>query len=143
VTTDRLQIQEQIDRLLAHVERMTDAELLLLRSVWNEQVADIREGAWGAVKAVLRRRRGRQALLEQARARVAAWVNNYPTATLDTYGYFLVSGSGLDPSSVRKAAIPPIVDALAATIAADGLTTDQQTVLLKPMLAIAPHAGRR
>jgi hypothetical protein len=46
----------------------------------------------------------------------------------------------MDPGSIRKAAIPPMLDAIAATIAADGLSPNEQTLLLEPLAALAPHS---
>jgi hypothetical protein len=51
----------------------------------------------------------------------------------------MLSGSGMDPGSIRKAAIPPMLDAIAATIAADGLSPDEQVLLLEPLTNLAPH----
>jgi hypothetical protein len=133
------EIQAAIGRLFDRFERMTDAELLLLRSVWSEQDATAREQAWTTAKATLRARR-RDAMLGDARDRLASWVNNYPASMVigDVPASF--QGSGMDPGSIRKAAIPPMLDAIAATIAADGLSPNEQTLLLEPLAALAPHS---
>jgi hypothetical protein len=47
-------------------------------------------------------------------------------------------GSGMDPGPVRRQAIPPMLDAIAATICGDGLDQDERHVLLKPYQAVAP-----
>jgi len=130
--------QARVDRLFDRFERMTDAELVLLRSVWEEQDQTAREDAWTMAKASMRLD-GREALLEAARERIAAWVNNYPAPFVTGDVPALLSGSGMDPGSIRRAALPPMMDAIAATIAADGLSPDEQTLLLEPLAALAPH----
>jgi hypothetical protein len=130
------EIQERVDRLFDRFERMTDAEFMLLRTVWEEQDPTNRIGAWTSIKTTLRQGR-REALLNDARNRIAAWVNNYspPMAMGDVPMSF--SGSGMNASSIRKAAIPPMLDAVAATIAEDSLSPDDRRALLEPMEAIA------
>jgi hypothetical protein len=130
------EIHERVDRLFDRFERMTDAEFMLLRSVWEEQEPTARQDAWASVKATVRERR-REGLLNDARNRIASWVNNYsaPIAMGDVPVNF--TGSGMDPGSVRRAAIPPMLDAIAATIAADGLSASDQTLLLEPAAAMA------
>jgi hypothetical protein len=130
------EIQEGVDRLFDRFERMTDAEFMLLRSVWEEQEPSARQDAWASVKGTVRERR-REALLDDARNRIASWVNNYsaPIAAGDVPVNF--TGSGMDPGSIRRAAIPPMLDAIAATIAADGLSASDHALLLEPATAVA------
>lgn len=132
------EIQERVDRLFDRFERMTDAEFMLLRTVWDAQDATARQDAWTMVKATVRERR-REALLDDARNRIAAWVNNYPAAMVTGDVQALLNSSGMDPGSIRKAAIPPMLDVIAATIAADGLSPNEQTLLLEPLTNLAPH----
>lgn len=132
------EIQAGVDRLFDRFARMTDTELMLLRSVWEEQDASAREEAWTKVKATLRGSRT-PGLLDQARDRMAAWVNNYPAQMVMGDVPAMPSGSGMDPGSIRKAAIPPMLDAIAATIAMHGLSPNEQTLLLEPLAALAPH----
>lgn len=133
------EIQARVDRLFDRFERMNDTELMLLRSVWEEEDESARELAWTVVKATLRGSRT-QGLLDHARDRLAAWVNNYPAPMAMGDVPAMLNGSGMDPSSIRKAAIPPMLDAVAATIAADGLSPDDQTLLLEPLAALAPDS---
>lgn len=131
-----LEIQEHVDRLFDRFERMTDAEFMLVRTVWEEQDPSGRQDAWEAVKATVRKR-GRESLLNDARDRIASWVNNYsaPMAMGDVPMSF--AGSGMDPGSIRRAAIPPMLDAVAATITADGLGAEDQALLLEPVTVMA------
>ena len=115
---------------------MTDAELMLLRAAWEEQDGSARGDAWDTVKAAISQHR-LQGLLDDARNRLSSWVNNYPAAMVMGDVPATLSGSGMDPGSIRKAAIPPMLDAIAATIAADWLSPAEQTVLLEPLGAIA------
>ena len=132
------EIQAAVDRLFDRFERMTDTEFMLLRSVWEEQDGAAREQAWSTVKQTLRAQRT-QDLLDQARNRIAAWLNNYPAQLAMGDVPVMISGSGMDPGSIRKSALPPMLDAIAATIAADGLSPAEQTLLLEPIAALAPH----
>jgi len=140
--TQNAEIQGQIDRLFARFERMSDAELMMLRTVWDEQDPTPRQEAWTMVKVTLRAGR-RERMLKDARDRIAAWVNNYTyrLAFPDTPG--AISWSGMDQGSIRKAAIPPMFDAVAATIAADGLSAEHETLLLEPLTNLAPHSATR
>ena len=47
------------------------------------------------------------------------------------------NGSGMDPGSIRRAAFPPMLDAIAATITSDALTAEDQTALLEPLTSLA------
>lgn len=136
--TQNAQIQAQIDRLFARFERMSDAELMMLRTVWDDQDSTARVSAWTMVKVTLRHRK-REGMLKDARDRIAAWVNNYSYrgAFPDTLGPLAVSG--MDQGSLRMAAIPPMLDAVAATISADDLDAQHQTTLLEPLIRLAPH----
>lgn len=131
------QIQERVDQLFDRFERMTDAEFALLRTVWEEQKPTARQEAWATVKITLNERH-REPLLNDARNRIASWVNNYSAQMVvgDVPSSFVASG--MDPNSIRRAAIPPMLDAIAATLAADGLSAEEQTALLEPVAALAP-----
>jgi hypothetical protein len=128
-------VQERIDQLFDRFERMTDAEFMMLRSVWEAEDPRAREAAWTMVKVALRSTR-RDRLLDDARNRIASWVNNYPPRGTFPDATGQMSLSGLDQASVRKAAIPPMLDAVAATLADNGLNQDDRWVLLKPIEAL-------
>ena len=130
------EIQARVDRLFDRFERMPDAELLMLRSVWEGEDATAREEAWTMVNVALRTHR-RDRMLKDARDRIAAWVNNYPPRGTFPDATGQMSLSGMDQASVRKAAIPPMLDAIAATIAGDDLSPDDRWALLKPVEALA------
>ena len=129
------QIQERVDRLFDRFEHMSDAEFMMLRTAWDAGDATARQDAWTMVKVGLRSTK-RERLLDDARNRIASWVNNYsaPMAMGDVPMNF--SGSGMQPGAIRRAAIPPMLDAIAATIVADDLDQDARWALLKPYEAI-------
>jgi hypothetical protein len=116
---------------------MTDAEFVILRSVWDHGDATARQDAWTSVKVWLKATKN-DGLLDDARDRIGSWVNNYNPAIQMETGYTLGGGQGMDQGSIRKAAFPPMLDAIAATICADGLDQDERHALLKPFQAIAP-----
>ena len=118
-------IQKRIDQLFDRFERMPDAELIMLRSVWEGEDATAREEAWTMVKVALRTTK-RDRMLDDARDRIAAWVNNYPPRGTFPDATGTMSLSGMDQASIRKQAFPPMLDAVAATIADDGLDQDQR-----------------
>ena len=128
-------IQKRVDQLFDRFGRMPDAELIMLRSVWETEDATAREEAWTMVKAALRTTK-RDRMLDDARDRIAAWVNNYPPRGTFPDATDQMSLSGMDQASIRKQALPPMLDAVAATIADDGLDQDQRWVLLKPYEAL-------
>lgn len=131
-------IDDDVDRLLGRIAHLSDSELMVLRSAWEEADPGAREAAWKRVKSVVDEH-GLENDLEGARGRLGAWVNNYLTATAVEYGNFLINaGSGMDAATVRRQALPPLLDAVAATVAADGLTPDERSTLLEPLDSLDP-----
>ena len=116
---------------------MSDADLVMLRAVWEEQDAHAREEAWADLRPIVKQHK-RERLLDDARARLSAWINNYLAAAAVEYGTLLINpGSGMDASSVRRAAIPPLMDAVAATVTFDVLDASRQATLLEPMTVVS------
>jgi hypothetical protein len=137
------EIEQQIDLLFDRFGRMTDTELVLMRSIWEEMDSTAREDAWVQVKVALRKHR-RQQMLEEARTRLARFL----TAEMPPVGILGVANlpsnpSGMSMASVRSAAMPPLMDALAATVAADGIDAAAQTLLLEPIIRLARHDPER
>jgi hypothetical protein len=84
---------------------MSDAELVMLRAVWEQQDAHSREEAWAILRPIIKQEK-RERLPDDARARRSAWINNYLAPAAVEYGTLLINaGSGMDASSVRRAAI--------------------------------------
>ena len=129
----RSSIDDDVDRLFDRIAHLADSELMVLRSAWEEADPGAREAAWKRVKSVVAEHELEDDL-EDARGRLGAWVNNYLTATAVEYGNFLINaGSGMDAATVRRQALPPLLDAVAATVAAGGLTPDERSALLEPL----------
>lgn len=127
------QIEDRLDELFDRFARLGDPELMVLRSAWEEGDSDARQEAWRSVKEIVADH-GREQILDDARGRLSAWVNNYLTATAVEYGNFVINpGSGMDAASVRRQALPPLLDAVAATVAGDGLLPDERHALLEPL----------
>jgi hypothetical protein len=136
-------IEVNLDHLFDRVERMTDSELVLLRAVWEQLDAHAREDAWAIVRSVVKRRK-RDRLLDDARDRLTRWINNYLSAAAVEYGTLLINpGSGMDASSVRRAAIPPLMDAAAAVVAADELNSGLRALLLEPLTVVGGRGQAR
>lgn len=140
----RAGIEDRLDALFDKVARLRDVELRLLRLAWNEGDAQLRAGIWQKARSVATERQ-REDLLENARARLAAWVNNYLTATSVEYGTFLTGAdSGMDLIAARADAAAPVLDAVAAIVAADGLEPAERDLLYEPVSRVSPvRTGRR
>ena len=131
--------EERLDALLKEILRMSDADLRLLRLNWDEVRSEDREAAWQVVKRVVQGDPGRS-LMEEARSRLAEWVNNSATWTGFGFGEVPTStGSGMNLADVRRAALPALLDAIAALIAEDELTDDQRTALVEPWSSVTQH----
>lgn len=128
-------VEERLDRLFGRLQRLTSNELMMLRAIWEEQETLPRQLAWRSALRVVKHQ-GRDGLLEDARARLGAWINNYLSATAIEYGNFLIDKSGLAAGNVRQAALPPILDAVVGTLAADGLDATELTILLEPLTVL-------
>jgi hypothetical protein len=130
---------KRLEALLKELLRTSDADLRLLRLSWDEVPGADRAAAWQVVKRVVQRDPGKS-LMEDGRSRLAEWVNNSATWTGFGFGEVATStGSGMNMADVRRAALPALLDAVAALIAEDDLTDDQRAALLEPWSSIAQH----
>ncbi len=133
----RAQVEERVEKLLDRIWRMSDDDLVLVRAVWNVSDERIRADAWRAVKRVVKAR-DRGDLLDSTRTRLAAWVGGQRAGLGIQYGTTLMSpGSVVESFGVRRDALPPLLDAVAATLAADGLEADDRDDLLEPISQVA------
>jgi hypothetical protein len=128
-------IRDGIDRLFSRISRMTDEEVLLLRATWDEGDATERKSAWRSVRAAVEAT-GRQKLLDEAGTRFAAWGTSD-----DLIGYWGVAnlpshGSGMAREAVRREALPPVMDAIGATVAFDRLDPREMELLLAPLSSV-------
>jgi len=129
---ERVGIEQRLDALFDKIARLSDAELRLLELAWLEADAAQRRQIWKKAQSIVRAR-DRDELLDGARFRLAAWVNNYLSATSIEYGTLLTARSGFDPSQVRRGAIAPIMDAAVAIVAADELDPAERELLYEPI----------
>jgi hypothetical protein len=133
----REQIDRQLDELFGQVTRVPNSQLVFVRAMWNLADESARAEAWRNVNRVVETHH-RQELLEETRSKLAMWVNG------DTRGWGLHYGNSLMPSytelvdavNVRRDALPPLLDAAAAIIAADGLSSEDRETLLAPINAL-------
>ena len=122
------------------LERMTDAELIYMRNIWEQGDTRERELAWQRVKAIVRTRH-LEDVLDAGRNRIGGWVNNNPVYGIVGAATLPSNPSGLDAASVRQQALPPMLDAVAAAVAADDLTAEEEALLTEPLRAIARRAS--
>ena len=132
--TDK-EIQESVDKVFDRFEHMSDAELLTLRAIWDDADPEERERAWASVKALIKSS-GREKLLDSARQRVSKWINNNPWPGILASSNAPSNPSGMDVASIKRAAMPPLLDAVAAAIVADQIDAYDSTVLLEPLLQV-------
>jgi hypothetical protein len=136
-------VEQRLDRLLDRVFGFSDAELVMLRAIWDEQDEIPRTLAWQQVKAFVGAT-GLGGLLDETRATLMSWVGSAGRTVAGASGARLASaGHFVDPTDVRSKAMPPILDAVAATIAQDGLEAADETVLLEPLLRLVPHSTHK
>lgn len=135
----RDETERRLDELFDKLFHMSDAELRLVRLGWEEADAAERAAIWDRMRPVVGRGDGAE-MMEATRSTLSKWVNSYLSATAIEYGNFLINpGSGMNPTEVRRGAIPPMLDAAAAVIAAGVLDPDDQELLLEPINSVAGH----
>lgn len=122
-------VDERLNQLFVGLGRLSETDLLLLRSYWDEMDPEARKAAWQAAMQIVRDT-NREAMLDEGRRRIAHWVNDYESA----YWQGPVGGGdGFPASSVRDAAIPPLMDAVVATITSDTLDDGVAQALYGPL----------
>jgi hypothetical protein len=138
---DRARIEDDLGRLFDGIFRLSDAELRMIRMVWEAEDQQLRQRAFQkASKAIDRDRR---ALLDEAQSTIRQWIGTYLTATTAEYGAFLTGPQGgMDAGEVRRGLIPPLVDAVVAIIAADVLDAEERGLLLEPVTQVVAQHGR-
>jgi hypothetical protein len=128
-----------LDDLFAAIARLSDSDLVALSGVWTGGDADLRGEAWAKVRGVARTDERAHAL-EQARDRLASWVNDLGITWSGAYERSIVVPQGADQGNLRRNAVPPILDAIAATLFAELLTADEQGELLAPFSHVTDAA---
>jgi hypothetical protein len=137
---DRDRIEDALGRLFDGIFRLSDPELRMIRTIWESEDKDARQKAFQTARAVIDQRH-RRYLLDEAQSTIRQWMGSYLTATTGEYGAFLTGArAGMDIGEVRRDLVPPLIDAVVAIIAADGLPADERELLLEPVThVVAQH----
>jgi hypothetical protein len=131
-------VEQRLEELLARVGRMPDEDLALLRSAWNGGDAQARAVAWQKAKRAIEAR-GRDDLMNETRERLAGWAHGQRLGFALEYGNLMADPrSMLAGPELRRDALPPLLDAIAAIVASGGLDADDTAVLLEPLSVLSP-----
>jgi hypothetical protein len=129
----KVEIEREIERMLNSVARLNDAELVMLRARWEADDPERREIAWGMAKAAIRRTK-REGILEAARTTIVEWLNDFRPAPFNRFmGSSLVGIDSVSVGNTNSRAVPPVLDAVVALVAADGLGESDRRVLMDPV----------
>jgi hypothetical protein len=128
-----------VEQLFAAAAHLDDAELTMVRAIWESQDTVRRDVAWAKAKAHIRHtKRGR--LLTAATDRLAEWTNGGGEGSYaGPWGHSMAGGS----SNIRRQTLAALLDAAAAVIAADGLPDEDRTLLMRPLRKVTAQRGGR
>jgi hypothetical protein len=120
---------DTVDDILAALQDLPPDRLQLMRAVWEQGDAGIRQDAWLTSKAAFDEAQLRA--LEAANGAVAGWVAAFAAGR---------TGTPYDPNwgmdrmrlDARIAATPPILDAILAAVAGPALATEVHEELVAP-----------
>ena len=140
--TTRKQIEDRLEKLFSDLFRLSDAEIRAIRLIWESENQFDRRRAYEMGRAAIDREK-RTDLVDEAQSGITRWIANYLTGMTGPYaGFPTGSGSGMDTGEVRRGAIAPLMDAVVAIVAADGLDPEEQEILLGPInQVIADHGS--
>lgn len=128
-----------IERFLARLASIEPEQARRMRIAWDMEDPAPRKAAWAAATAALRAD-GRGGELDALRDGVNTWAGDKAFNIVDAYG-----GGSLERTrqEARFAALPAVMDAGLASIAADVLDQDQRYALTKPYRSgLSGDAGR-
>jgi hypothetical protein len=130
---------EMIERFQAQLVGIEPEQARQMRLAWDTEDAAPRKAAWATATAALRAA-GRGGELDELREAVNGWAGDKAFNFQDLYG-------GGSPERTRQearvAALPAVMDAGLAAIAADFLDVDQRYLLTKPYrTGVTGEAGR-
>lgn len=125
----------RVDHVFGALAQMTDADLMTMSGAWTGEDAGLRELAWTKVRAA-GRRDARAKVLDESRDRLARWVNDVGITWAGAYERSIVVPAGVDQGNLRRNAVPPILDAVVATLFDDVLTDEERDVLLEPLRCV-------
>jgi len=121
-------IEDTIDELLDQLPGMTSEDALLMAQLWDEEDAEARKRAWQRAKSAIERARLTE-ILDRARDDVGFWMQ---ATRSDFQGIGGLLGQEGDHVSVRRAAAPAVLDAVAALLAERDLQESDFDLLTRP-----------
>ncbi len=122
-----------LDALLERLPSLDRGELLALEAAWRTIDPDVRADAWRAARTAARRL-GREGALDDALDGVTRWATELANLTGQEGGAGLAE---LTIAHQRRAAAPPILDAVAGLASWDLLTDAEREALVGPWLSVA------
>lgn len=133
--TDRDSAEARVDRVFLALGRMGEGDLIELRAQWEGGDVATRERAWSKVHAMLRHD-PRSRDLDEARDRLATWATGSGISWGGAFTRLPMIPGGLDVTVMRRDAVPPLVDAIAAMLMEDALNDDERETLLMPLRSV-------
>jgi hypothetical protein len=129
------EIEDTIDQLLDQLPSVTSEDALLMAQLWEEEDATGRKRAWQRAKASIERARLTE-VLDRAREDVGFWMQ---ASRSDFQGIGGLLGQEGDHVSVRRAAAPAVLDAVAALLAERDLQAADFDLLTRPWRIATEH----
>jgi len=134
-TTDRDSAAARVDRVFLALGKMRDVDLVALRAQWEGGDVATRERAWSKVHAKLRRD-PRSRDFGEARDRLTTWATGSGVSWGGAFTRLPMIPGGLDERLLRRNAVPPLLDAIAAMLLDDLLDDDERETLLLPLRSV-------
>lgn len=122
--------EAELDDLFDRLGEVTVGETRVMVGAWTAADATERTIAWQAVRREARAS-GRQKALDEAREALLRWSNDFGHG-IPALAYSFSYNDDSDRLDTRIAALPPVLDAAAATILRDRLTDEQFDALYGP-----------
>jgi hypothetical protein len=122
------EIEDTIDQLLDQLPAVTSEDALLMAQLWEEEDSASRQRAWQRAKTSIERAKLGE-VLDRAREDVGFWMQ---ATRSDFQGISGLLGQEGDHVSVRRAAAPAVLDAVAALLAERDLQASDFDLLTRP-----------
>jgi len=128
-------IERGLERVFTAAARLNNPELTMLYAIWATGDAQRRDLLWAVGKARIRRTK-RGGLMAAARSQLAEWTNagQISVAAGSAVGIDLQHGG--DTGTIRRQAMPALLDAALAVVAADGLSDCDRAFLMQPLRSV-------
>jgi hypothetical protein len=131
-------VETAIDNLFVRLTQMTDQDLRRIRLAWDAQDAHHRADLWRRALRLIKES-DREELLAASRDRLAAWANDFASGRTGTPED---ASWDVDRLNARTAAVPAVLDAVAAFAAGEGLEDAERSFLTDPFRAGSPQPSR-